>query len=109
MIGIETRAAGEAAGVTGPVALGIYEAMSEMLGDRETRIPNRLEPMLRYALHRSGAPGGDAASRARFATISVQLEHLRAAQRARLPAEIRMRRAALQGLAALWLEETSIG
>ena len=93
-------------GVSGAIALGIYDAMQEMMNTRGTRIPSRLDPLIQRALH-VGAPS-DPKARARLERMSVQLDYLRAAQRARMADEVRSCTASLARLTSQWLDQTQV-
>ncbi len=90
--------------VSGEIALGIYDAMQEMVTTRGTRIPSRLDPLIQRALHVS-APW-DPKARIRLERMSVQLDYLRAAQRARMTDEMRVCTANLAKLTTQWLHQT---
>jgi hypothetical protein len=94
------------AGVSGAIALRIYDAMQEMVNTRGTRIPSRLDPLIQRALHVSGP--SDPNARARLERMSVQLDYLRAAQRARMADEVRTCTANLTRLTTQWLDQTQV-
>lgn len=93
-------------GVSGAIALCIYDAMQEMVNTRGTRIPSRLDPLIQRALHVSSS--SDPKSRARLERMSVQLDYLRAAQRARMADEVRTCTANLTKLTTQWLDQTQV-
>lgn len=93
-------------GVSGVIALGIYDAMQEMVNTRGTRIPSRLDPLIQRALHVSS--GANPKARARLERMSVQLDYLRAAQRARMADEMRTCTANLAKLTTQWLDQTQV-
>lgn len=99
-------AGAQEAGVDGAIALGIYDAMQEMVQMRGTRIPSRLDPLIQRALHVS-APA-DPQARARLERMSVQLDYLRAAQRARMTDEVRRGTANLARLTSQWLGQPQV-
>jgi len=96
------------AGVTGSIALGIYDAMQEMVRSRGTRIPSRLDPLIQRALHASASPTADPLAKGRLESMSVHLDYLRAAHRAGLREEVREHSASLAHLTAQWLDETRV-
>ena len=93
-------------GVSGAIALGIYDAMQEMMNTRGPRIPSRLDPLIQRALH-VDAPS-DPKARSRLERMSVQLDYLRAAQRARLADEVRACTTNLAKLTNQWLDQTRV-
>jgi hypothetical protein len=93
-------------GVSGAIALGIYDAMQEMVNTRGSRIPSRLDPLIQRALHVGGSR--DPKARARLERMSVQLDYLRAAQRARMADEVRTCTANLTKLTTQWLDQTQV-
>jgi hypothetical protein len=108
MIGSETRQNAGAAGVSGAVAMRIYQAMKEMLDDAEPAIPDRLEPLIQSALYETWNTRCDPRVRGRLETISIRIHHLRAAQRARAAEDVKAHASALAMLAGEWLEETAV-
>jgi hypothetical protein len=92
--------------VSGAIALGIYDAMREMVTTRGTRIPSRLDPLIQRALHVS-APW-DPKARTRLERMSVQLDYLRAAQRARMADEVRACTNNLARLTTQWHDQTQV-
>jgi hypothetical protein len=103
---MDSRQIQQEAGVTGSIALGIYDAMEEMVRSRGTRIPSRLDPLIQRALHSTASPGGDPTAKCRLESMSVHLDYLRAAHRARLPEEIEAHTASLAQLTSQWLGQT---
>jgi hypothetical protein len=95
-------------GMSGAVAMRIYQAMKEMVRADEPAIPDRLEPLIQSALYDSWNKRCDPKVRGRLETISIRIHHLRAAQRARAPEDVKTHASALAALAGEWLEETSV-
>ena len=95
--------------VSGAIALGIYDAVQELLKSAEARIPSRLDPLIQRALQGNGAPHCDPLARSRLESMSVQLDYLRAAQRARRSEQIQSHKVVLAGLASQWLDQTRVG
>ena len=95
-------------GVSGSVALGIFDAMQEMVRSRGTRIPSHLDPLIQRALHASAAPSADPSAKGRLESMSVQLDYLRAAHRARRSEEVRTHTASLAQLTSQWLDQTQV-
>jgi hypothetical protein len=95
-------------GMSGAVAMRIYQAMKEMVRADEPAIPDRLEPLIQSALYGTWNTRCDPKVRGRLETISIRIHHLRAAQRARAGDEVKAHAAALAALAGEWLEETPV-
>jgi hypothetical protein len=95
-------------GMSGAVAMRIYQAMKEMVRADEPAIPDRLEPLIQSALYGTWNTRCDPKVRGRLETISIRIHHLRAAQRARAAAEVKLHAEALAALAGEWLEETAV-
>jgi len=97
-----------AEGMSGAIAMRIYQAMKEMVRAPEAAVPDRLEPLIQSALYETWNPRCDRSVRARLEAISIRIHHLRAAQRARADEEVKTHFAALAALAGEWLEETAV-
>jgi hypothetical protein len=95
-------------GMSGAVAMRIYQAMKEMVRADEPAIPDRLEPLIQSALYETWNTRCDPKVRGRLETISIRIHHLRAAQRARAGDEVKAHACALAALAGEWLEETPV-
>lgn len=108
MNGTDNRQIQRDGGVSGSIALSIYDAMREMVSSRGTRIPSRLDPLIQRALHASAAPAADPTAKERLESMSVHLDYLRAAHRARRAEEIREHTASLAHLTAQWLDQTQV-
>jgi len=93
---------------TGSIAFGIYDAMQEMVRSRGTKIPSRLDPLIQRALHCSASPSGDPIAKRRLESMSVHLDYLRAAHRARVPEEVEAHTASLAHLTSQWLDQTRV-
>lgn len=106
MNGMEHNGRTSESGVSASVALNIYHAMREMVTTRGTRIPSRLDPLIQHALHASA--GANPKARAGLERMSVQLDYLRAAQRARMTDEMRTCTANLAKLTSRWLDQTQM-
>lgn len=91
-------------GPNSAIALGIHDALNEMMTTRGTRIPSRLDPLIQRALHAS--IDANPKARARLESMSVQLDYLRAAQRARLADEVKSCTASFAKLTSQWLDQT---
>ncbi len=108
MYGIDRDRIQHDGAVSGSIALGIYDAMKEMVGSRGSRIPSRLDPLIQRALHAAASPSGDPTAKGRLESMSIHLDYLRAAHRARLSEEVREHTASLAHLTSQWLEETRV-
>jgi len=108
MISGGTRHYPAAEGMSGAVAMRIYQAMKEMVEAAAPAIPDRLEPLIQSALYETWNSRCDPAVRGRLETISIRIHHLRAAQRARAETDVKAHAAALAALAGEWLEETAV-
>jgi hypothetical protein len=97
-----------AEGMSGAVAMRIYQAMKELVQADEPAIPDRLEPLIQSALYDTWNKRCDPRVRGRLETISIRIHHLRAAQRARAAEDVRVHASALAMLAGEWLEETAV-
>lgn len=95
-------------GMSGAVAMRIYQAMEEMVRASEPSIPDRLEPLIQAALYDVWNKRCDPRVRGRLETISIRIHHLRAAQRARAAEDVKVHASALATLAGEWLEETAV-
>lgn len=95
-------------GMSGAVAMRIYQAMKEMVRSPEPAIPDRLEPLIQSALYDTWSTRCDPRVRSRLEAISIRIHHLRAAQRARAGEDVKVHASALAALAGEWLEETPV-
>ena len=95
-------------GMSGAVAMRIYQAMKELVRAPEPAIPDRLEPLIQSALYDTWNKRCDPKVRGRLETISIRIHHLRAAQRARALEDVKVHASALAALAGEWLEETPV-